>query len=246
MLLRIAILAFSLVVAGCTGDDDRDMATGSAHRLTAAPGAGDGRCTIGVHELAVGKGLKARMQVTPRAATGRRALILALHGAGGASNDGLYAFRGAWDIPGLVLVAPSSQGSTWSFLRGTDVDAETVNRSLARAFARCPVDRRRVAVGGFSDGATYALSLGLDNGNLFKAIMALSPGGAITRHPVGKPRIFISHGTRDNVLPFARTRDELVPELRAAGYSVTLRTFAGGHKAPAAMSRAAVRWFLGR
>jgi predicted esterase len=238
-------LVLAIMLAGC-GQDAAQKASEPEGTLAASPGSGGGRCAPGVHELAVGVGRKAKMRVTPGPANARRAVILVLHGAGGQSNDGLYAFRGAWNIPGLVIVAPSSRSSTWSSLLGSDVDTPTVDRSLQRAFARCRVDRRRIGVGGFSDGATYALSLGLDNGRLFTAVMALSPGGVSTHDPVGRPRIFIAHGTKDDVLPFSRTRDDLVPELRSAGYRVTLRTFVGGHKAPAPISRAAVRWFLGR
>ena len=243
MRYRPLLLALALALPACA-HDEAPSGSESLDASAASPGAGGGRCAPGIHELAVGVGHKAKMRVTPGPGNARRALILVLHGAGGQSNDGLYAFRGAWNIPRLVLVAPSSRGSTWSFLLGSDVDRATVDRSLQRALARCRAERTRIAIGGFSDGATYALSLGLDNGRLFSAIMALSPGGVLTSNPVGKPRIFIAHGTKDNVLPFSRTRDDLVPELRAAGYQVTLHTFVGGHKAPEPVSRAAVRWFL--
>ena len=76
--------------------------------------------------------------------------------------------------------------------------------------------------------------------------MALSPGGIVGERREGKPRIFMAQGTKDAVLPFRRTRDELVPGLRHAGYEVTFRTFAGGHKVLESESRAAVRWFLRR
>jgi predicted esterase len=184
------------------------------------------------------------MRVTRPTKRGRKAVILALHGAGSHWYGGLYAFRGGWNTPGLVLVAPEARGNTWSFLFGRDQDLQTVDRSLAQVFRRCSVDARRIGVGGFSDGATYALSLGLANGRLFKAIMSLSPGGIVGDRRVGKPRIFIAHGTKDDVLPFSRTRDELVPGLRRDGYDVSLHSFVGGHKVIASESRAAVRWFL--
>jgi predicted esterase len=37
------------------------------------------------------------------------------------------------------------------------------------------IDPARVAIGGFSDGATYALSLGLINGDLFKRVAPSHP-----------------------------------------------------------------------
>ena len=53
-------------------------------------------------------------------------------------------------------------------------------------------------------GASYALSVGLTNGDLFSDILAFSPGfmAPAVRH--GAPNIFISHGTQDTVLPIDR------------------------------------------
>jgi predicted esterase len=88
------------------------------------------------------------------------------------------------------------------------------------------------------------LTLGVANGELFPAIMALSPGGIVGRGQVGAPRIFVSHGTLDDVLPIARAGDAVVRKLREAGYRVTYRRFRGGHEASRATSAAAIRWFL--
>jgi phospholipase/carboxylesterase len=242
--LLVFLLSLALVV-GCTKPAQR-KSSAEPGTITARPGRGAGACALGIHPLPVGSGRKAMMRVTPGASRGRRALILALHGAGSHWYGGLYAFRGGWDMPGLVLVAPEARASTWSFLFGHDDDLGTVNRALAQAFRRCRIDRRRIGVGGFSDGATYALSLGLANGRLFRAVMALSPGGIVGDKREGKPRIFIGQGTKDDVLPFRRTRDELVPGLRRDGYDVTFRTFVGGHKVVESESRAAVLWFLRR
>jgi phospholipase/carboxylesterase len=116
---------------------------------------------------------------------------------------------------------------------------------LQYAFDRCRIDTARIALAGFSDGASYTLCLGPSNGDLFSHLMAYSPGFMETVAPiVGKPRIFISHGTSDPVLPIATTRDEIVPALRHAGYDVTYREFDGGHQVPAAISEAALDWFV--
>ena len=146
------------------------------------------------------------MRVTP-AGSGPRALVVVLHGAGGSSASALDAFRGGWDEPGLVLIAPAAKGQTWSILRSeTDVDLESVNLALAAAYERCRIDRRRIAVGGFSDGATYALTLGVSNGDLFPAVLALSPGGIIGGEQRGAPRVFVSHGTEDTRAPDRTSR----------------------------------------
>jgi len=107
------------------------------------------------------------------------------------------------------------------------------------------VDFARLAVGGFSDGATYALSLGLINGDLFNRVVAFSPGFVIDGTPHGTPQFFISHGDADPILPIDRCGRRIVSELRKRGYEVTLREFAGGHEIPADIARDAMRWVTG-
>ena len=74
--------------------------------------------------------------------------------------------------------------------------------------------------------------------------MALSPGGIVGDRQVGVPRVFVSHGTLDDVLPIAQAGDAVVRQLRDAGYPVEYRRFVGGHEVSTATSAAAVRWFL--
>jgi predicted esterase len=235
LLIGVALAAALVAAAGAPAQTHPG-------RLTARPGPGGGNCAAGVSTLRLGGGRTALMRVTPGRAS-RRALILALHGAGGSAEGGLRAFREGFREPGLVLVAPKSESRTWNPFYGSDIDS--LNRALKQAFARCRVDPKHVAIGGFSDGGTTALTVGLLNGDLFRAVMALSPGGVQAAQPVGKPRVFIAHGTRDTVLPI-RISNQVVRQLRSFGYPVTYRKFAGGHEVPPAISRAAVRWFLGR
>lgn len=197
-------------------------------RLEARPAGTDGgRCGVGEHEL-VGGGRRALLRVTPPGADGRRVLLLALHGAGsGGAPGGLHAFRGVWDVPGLVLVAPAASGSAWSLERA---DVGFVDRALRLAFARCRVRAGRVLVGGFSSGAGMALWLGLTNGDLFHALVALSPASSLPAERVGRPDVYLAHGTRDRVIPVAAGGDTVAERLRAAGYRVRYVRFAGGHR----------------
>ena len=103
----------------------------------------------------------------------------------------------------------------------------------------------RIALGGFSDGASYALSLGIGNGDLFSHLVAYSPGFYVVPDPVvGTPPVFISHGTFDAVLSFANTRDRIVPTLRDSGHDVTFYEFEGGPEVIAPASTAALDWFF--
>lgn len=234
-ILAAAVLAAN-ALAGLRAPDQSHPA-----RLMARPGSGETSCAPGTHTLRLGTWQTAIMRVTAGGKDSRRPLLVALHGAGGSSEDGLWAFRGAWSSPGMVIVAPQPESRVWNPFYGPDLSS--IDRALKRAFARCRIDPRRIAVGGFSDGAGNALTLGLVNGDLFRAVMALAPGALIAEKTVGKPRVFVAHGTSDTTIPI-RASNEIVRKLRASRYSVTYRKFYGGHEVPDAISKAAVGWFL--
>jgi len=167
-----------------------------------------------------------------------------LHGAGGNAGGMAFTHR-LGDEFGVIILAPESRGGTWDvILGGFGPDVEFITRAMNDLFARADVDPARVAVGGFSDGASYALSLGLGNGDLFTHLIAFSPGFVARATRRGKPRIFVSHGDADEVLPIDRTSRRIVPDLRAEGYDVTYREFAGPHSVPDPIAREAFGWFV--
>jgi predicted esterase len=177
------------------------------------------------------------------------ALVLLLHGAGEDARDGLAQMREQADEAGLILLAPGSRGPTWDLIlnRGRyGADLAAIDRALGYAFARCAIDPERVGVGGYSDGASYALSLGLANGDLFSHVLAFSPGFLAPTGQMGSPRVFVSHGTRDGWLPIDSCSRRIVPRLERAGYEVRYREFEGGHVVPPAIAREAASWFAGR
>jgi phospholipase/carboxylesterase len=224
--------------------DGRIAARPGAGKPAGDPPAGDPPAP-GLHRLGLAAGRDALLYVPAAYQADRPApLAVMLHGAGGTAEHGLSLLRAEADAAGLLLLAPPSRRQTWDvLLGGYGPDVTFVDRALAAAFARCAVDAGRVAVGGFSDGGSYALSLGLTNGDLFTHVIALSPGFMAPASLVGKPRCFVSHGTRDAVLPIDRCSRRLVPELRRAGYDVRYDEFDGPHTVPGAIARAAAAWF---
>ena len=173
-------------------------------------------------------------------------LVVFLHGAGGNEQRGLRFFSAYADEFGVLVLVPASEDSTWDAIgRSYGSDVQFLDRALERAFTMCRVNPDRIAVSGFSDGASYALGLGLANGDLFGSVMAFSPGfiphGAPTN---GHPRFFVSHGTADQILPIGQCSRQLVPRLTQAGYQVTYREFDGPHTLPREIGSAALRWFL--
>lgn len=168
-------------------------------------------------------------------------LVLLLHGAGGSARQGLDLLLPVADAHRLLLVAPQAVASSWDLIgEGFGADVGRIDALLAMAFAGYPV--ARVAFGGFSDGASYALSLGLTNGDLVDAVVAFSPGFAAPLVTHGRPRVYVSHGTRDPVLPVDVCSRRLVPRLRSLGYDVTYDEFPGHHEIPPTIRTRATAW----
>jgi phospholipase/carboxylesterase len=174
-------------------------------------------------------------------------LVLLLHGAGGHAHDGLRVLLHLAEQAGLILVAPASHAGTWDIIarRRYGPDLALADAALDYAFEQFSIDPGRLAVGGFSDGASYALSLGLNNGDLFTHVLAFSPGfvGPGTRR--GQPRVFVSHGVRDPVLPIDPCSRTIVRRLRAEGYRLEYLEFDGEHVTPPEAARAAVDLLCG-
>ena len=169
-----------------------------------------------------------------------------LHGAGSNARDALLILQDRADDAGLVLLAPASASYTWDVIAsryGPDVAA--IDGALEHVFATLPVDPERLAVGGFSDGASYALSLGIANGDVFSHVLAFSPGFAAPAVAHGTPRVLITHGTEDGVLPIERCGRRLARELTGGGYDVRYEEFEGGHVVPPELADAAVAWLAG-
>lgn len=171
------------------------------------------------------------------------ALLLLLHGAGGNAANSLRWMQAGADDTGTIVLIPESRGTTWDLLRGGyGPDVRFIDRALEHVFSRFRTDSQHICIGGFSDGASYALSLGITNGNLFCSILAFSPGFVDPSRQHGRPRIFISHGTGDPVLNINQCSRRIVPQLKRAGYDVKYHEFDGGHTIPGGIVQEAVSW----
>ena len=216
-------------------------------RLVPAPAADDAqpapRTGPGVQPLGLG-GERDGVLVVPER-EGPVPLILMLHGAGGTGRRAVRLLGPMAAELGCAVLSPDSRRSTWDALRGGfGPDVRFLERALSEAAARCDVAPGRVAAAGFSDGATYALALGRANGDRFSHVLAFSPGFLIPARRVGAPRIFVSHGRQDDVLPIASCSRVMVPRLQRDGYEVRYREFDGGHEAPPTVMREGVGFFL--
>jgi predicted esterase len=181
-------------------------------------------------------------------------LLVLLHGASGYPLNFLQGMEPIADRLGLVLLYPHSVGQTWDFIINVSTDGDPwrghdsarLDQSLADLFGRTDVDPRRVVLLGFSDGASYALSLGVANPRLFSAVVALSPGIFIPPdHSDRRQRVFVAHGRSDHILSFDSTSGTIVRELRDEGVDVRFRPFAGDHEIDPTVLREALDFALG-
>lgn len=173
-------------------------------------------------------------------------LAVMLHGSTGEAQQGIRLLQSWADTMSIILLAPTSREYSWDIIAidrfGPDV--VFMDKALTKVFEQYAIDTEHLALGGFSDGASYALSLGLRNGGLFTHILAFSPGFALAGEEQGHPKIYISHGTSDRVLPIDMCSRKVFPQLNQAGYDVQYHEFDGPHTVPRDIAEEAVNWFL--
>ena len=236
---KIAAAALAgVALNGCRGT----AATGGQGRVTLPADRASRsakRPDAGTQPLALGGERDGFLMIPAGAPPTPLPLLVLLHGAGGNGGNMLRRLGAAVDAAGIAVLSPDSRDPrTWDAIRGEfGPDVAFINRALRKAFETVDLDAARLSVGGFSDGATYALSLGLANGDIFQRVIAWSPGFFVEDATAGKPRFYISHGRADDILPISRCSRVIVPRLQQRGYDVTYREFDGGHSMPADIIR---------
>jgi len=251
----IGLSAFAAACGSSTGDrplvadiwsGPEDTENSGSGRLHSRPGKPTQKpLEPGEHQIDVAAGRKAIAYI-PREFDQSKpvAFLLLLHGATLDAEGPIKGLKQFADDSTVVLLSPKSEDYTWDLsIAGFGDDAGFVDKCLDYMFDRCVIDKKHLAIGGFSDGASYALTLGTGNGDLFSQAIAFSPGYVAAITHVGKPRIFIAHGTRDTILPIDKCGRRIASDLRADGYDVTFKEFDGPHTVPPEIAKAAVTWF---
>jgi phospholipase/carboxylesterase len=166
----------------------------------------------------------------PEASDGRTPmpLVVALHGGSGHGRDFLWSWVADARSRAMLLMTPTSRDRTWSIMGGEDVDAAALVQMVESVASRYPVDRERILLTGMSDGATYALLCGVQDGmpftHLAPACGVLHPylfaEGGMAR--VRNRPIYLVHGALDWMFPVhsARMAHEA---LAAAGARIVYR-----------------------
>ena len=219
-------------------------------RLTAKPNGKPvgNKASIGTQTLKLGIEKESLIYVPKDYNPGTPAcLAVMLHGSGGIAAHGLSYLQQYADVLNIILLAPASQDYTWDIIAGDSFNKDVIflDGALQFAFDNYAIDTEHIAIGGFSDGASYALCMGLTNGSLFKYIIAFSPGFFYAIGYNGSPAVFISHGVHDRILPINSCSRRIVPQLNRRGLQVLYHEFDGEHEIPANIKQEATRWFIG-
>lgn len=235
-----------LVTTGCGEEMLAPLVDPEEGHLVSRPGVPVFIPVAGVAELGIGNKRDGwRFVPTTYVPGDSLPLLVFLHGYGGDGYGVMQPYLQWAEDHKVVLLAPDSRNVTWDRGFGSfDVDARFIDTALSDTFLRTAIDPAKVALAGFSDGASYALSLGLSNGDLFSELLAFSPGYMVPNGTRGKPAVFVSHGTQDTVLNIDRTSRVFIPKLRAENYDVEYREFEGGHTIPASIRLDALQWLL--
>lgn len=232
---------------GCTPPDGVEGGGGSA-RLTARPRTPSNPTAPGTYPITPGAVNDGTLIVPSNyKADVAMPLVLGLHGAGMNAQSQINLLSPYAESRGFLLLAVGSRGVTWDVMSSKySYDVTFIDNALRWAFDRVNVDSRRVAVEGFSDGASYALGLSMANGDLFTRTVAFSAGfiPPSDSPAVGKSKIFESHGTGDTILPIDGAARRIVPMLEKAGYSVKYVEFTGGHQVPSDVASQAVDFIM--
>jgi phospholipase/carboxylesterase len=209
----------------------------------AADGIPYGRSPLGISD----DGRDGTLYVPKRYKHGSPApLLVMLHGFGGWGDEMRSTFTLAEEF-GVVVIAPESRDVTWGKeIPGFDADVKYIGAAYRKVAAFFDLDPERVALAGRSDGAGYALSMGLAYGDIFNHLLIFAGGSMLPYRRKGKPKIFIAHGTQDRTMPIDATARKFSAELKADGYDVTYREHDGGHGTPLAVVREGFEWFVGK
>ncbi len=172
----------------------------------------------------------------------RYPLIVSLHGAGEKGDRMVRYWKEAAAKFGCVLCCPNSEGFSWNRedMKRILLIVQTVEKDYS-------IDPKRVLLNGISAGGAVTYILGLSVQVLFPYLNPMSAGfnkGYDTLLQRAKPvPIFITHGTKDDVIPAAQGRfaEEL---FRKFQFKVTyIEKPEDGHNLPEGEQPTILQWF---
>lgn len=178
-------------------------------------------------------------------------LITVLHGAGRQDEMLVKACRSEPARRQALFFVPRSVAPTWDLIAGEGrADLDFLEYAYDLIYRRYRIDAFSQSLIGYSDGASYALSVGLSNAGFFDAVMVwaagfvvLDPATADAAAP--KPRLYLEYGTHDELFAFDRVARPMKENLERAGYDVTFSVDEGGRHWPSGSFQSeALDWYF--
>jgi len=186
----------------------------------------------------------------------RYPLFTVLHGAGRQDEALAKAYRDEPDRRQAFFLIPRSVEPTWDLIASAErPDLDFLEYAYDLVYRRYPVDPLQQVLIGYSDGASYALSVGLCNPAMFSAMMVWAAGFLVVDPPTAerfregipepRPRIYLEYGTHDELFGFEQVAIPMRDNLRKAGLDVTFSVDEGGRHWPSgSFHREALDWYF--
>jgi phospholipase/carboxylesterase len=204
-------------------------------------------------EVNLEHGLGSAVLLTPSEIDpGRRyPLFTVLHGAGRQDKMLVKACRNEPDHRDAFFLVPRSIEPTWDLIVGGDrCDLDFLEFAYDLIYRRYPIDPARQVLIGYSDGASYALSLAISNPGIFDAALCWAAGFAMydgenTESGTSKPDIYLEYGTHDELFSFEQVALPMQQNLERAGYRVKFSVDEGGRHWPSSRFQPeALDWYF--
>lgn len=168
----------------------------------------------------------------------RYPLVTVLHGAGRQDEMLTRLLHEEPERRQALFLVPRSVAPTWDLIAGTPrTDLPFLEYALSLIERRYPIDPASRVMMGYSDGASYALSVGLSNPQHFDALIGWAAGFVVLdranldpRAP--RPRLYLEYGTSDPLFPFEQIALPMRDNLMKAGYDLTFSVDEGGRHWP--------------
>jgi phospholipase/carboxylesterase len=176
-------------------------------------------------------------------------VVFALHGGSGHGRIFLWSWLREARSRGVILVAPTASGDTWSLME-PGVDGAHLSCILDYVREHWSIDPKKLLLSGMSDGGTFTLLSGLDSASPFTHLAPV----AASFHPLlvtmteperirGLP-VYLVHGTLDWMFPIqtGRTANQA---LTMAGANVVFREIEDlSHTYPRDENGAILDWLM--
>ncbi len=186
----------------------------------------------------------------------RYPLFTVLHGAGRQDEMLAKAYRDEPAKRNAFFLIPRSVMPTWDLIAsGERFDLDFLEYAYDLIYRRYPIDPLQQVLIGYSDGASYGLSVGLCNSTMFSAVMVWAAGFVVLDPPTSelfregvpepRPRIYLEYGTHDELFDFETVALRMRDNLTESGFDVTFSVDEGGRHWPSGTFQAeALDWYF--